>query len=138
MANGEDVGEVGTRVLGLHGDPGKPSTADRRSDAGCPSERTEVAKAQGAVGVGEVKEPSRSRQGGREGVVVVTPGETRDERRSPRSAKGNAEKASELTPRRQGPARSGTSSILYGRPPRGGEGGERPSGAPSVLGERGP
>ena len=132
------VGEAGMSVLGHHGDPGKPSTANRRSNAGHPSERNEVARAQGANGVGEVKEPSRSCQGGRRGRSTDATSRNGRRGKGPRSAKGSVEKASRMTLRGQGPAWSGTFPTLYGQPPRRGEGAVRPSGRPGALGETHP
>ena len=112
--------------------------ANRRSDAGCPSERTEVAKARGANGVGAVKEPDRSRQGGRRGRSTDGTLCNGEKGKDPESAKGSAEKASEMTHGKQDPAWSETSPTLYGGPLTWGDDAERLLGLSNALGEMSP
>ena len=138
VANGVGVGDAGMSAASLHDNPGKPSMASPRSDAEGPSERTEVTKFRGAGGVGEAKEPSRSHQGGRKSRSTEESSGNRRRGKGSGPAKENAEKTSEISHRRDGPAWSGASPTLYGRPPRWGAGAKRPSSESSALGERNP
>ncbi len=69
-ANGCDVSEAGMRTLGSHGDLGKPSVSPSCIKEGVLSERSEMAKAQGAETVGTVRERSQEDQGGRRSRIT--------------------------------------------------------------------
>ena len=138
VAYGEGVREVGTRVLGLHGDLGKPSvlrTVARREALGL-GPRWQMARATGMVDL--VATRGRRDQGDRgsrsSGDVRGNP----ERAKGSWSAKDGTEEAGRMTS--QGRARHGgtTHPILYGEPPREGKGAERPPSRSSAIGENHP
>ena len=138
VAHGEEVGEVGTRVWGLHGDLGKPSVLRTVRMREAPGLGTRWQMARGTDPVDRVATRGRRNQGGRRDRSSEDVPGNREGAKGLGSAKDPAEEAGEMTSRERARYGRATHPVLYEEPPREGEGRESPPSWSSEVGERNP